>query len=99
MTMRKLLSSIKSSTRGLGSDTIVLDDLLKIWIEVIKCQNDNATEKLSILVALKSCIVLWKFEIVFLRNWQQLQGEGSCSSSYPRGNQVDGLPRAAILVQ
>ena len=33
------------STSGLGSDMIVLDNVLKIWMELIKYRNDNAGEK------------------------------------------------------
>ena len=31
--------------RGLGSDMIVLDNVLKLWMELIKQRNDNATKK------------------------------------------------------
>ena len=30
---------------GRGSDMIVSDNVLQIWIELIKCRNDNAMEK------------------------------------------------------
>ena len=32
-----------SSTSGPGSALLVLDNVLKIWIELMKCLNDNAT--------------------------------------------------------
>ena len=36
MTMEKLFGVRISSTSGLGSDMIVLDNVLKIWIELMK---------------------------------------------------------------
>ena len=44
-TMKGMFSIRISSTSGLGSDMIILDNVLKIRIELIKCQNDNVTEK------------------------------------------------------
>ena len=45
VTMEMMFSKILSSKRFLGSPIIVLDNVLRIWIELIKLQNDNATEK------------------------------------------------------
>ena len=42
MTMKKLFWIRISSISGLGSSIIVLDHILKLWIELIKSQNDDA---------------------------------------------------------
>ena len=44
-TMKDLILREISSTSGQGSDMIVLDNVLKIWIELIKLPNDNAMGK------------------------------------------------------
>ena len=42
----KMLFSMKISSISVrGSDMIVLDDVLKIWIELIKLRNDNIMDK------------------------------------------------------
>ena len=45
LTMIMMSRIIIPSTSGLGSELIVLDNVLKICIELIKQQNDNAKEK------------------------------------------------------
>ena len=45
LTMKMLFWKIISSTSGLGSPIIVLDHVLKIWIELITLRNDNAMLK------------------------------------------------------
>ena len=45
LTMKMLFLIRISSISGRGSDMIVLDNVLKIWIELIKQRNDNAREK------------------------------------------------------
>ena len=45
LTMKKLFLIRISSTSSLGSPMIVLDNVFKIWIELITSRNDNATEK------------------------------------------------------
>ena len=45
LTMKTLISMKISSISGLGSPMIVLDNILKIWIELKKLKNDNAIEK------------------------------------------------------
>ena len=45
MTMKLLFWMRIPSISLRGSDMIVLDNVLKIWIELIKLRNDNAMEK------------------------------------------------------
>ena len=45
LTMKKLFLMIISSTHDRGSDMIVSDNILNIWMELVNCRNDNATEK------------------------------------------------------
>ena len=45
VTMKMLSWKIISSTSARLSDMIVLDNVFKIWIELIISRNDNATEK------------------------------------------------------
>ena len=45
MTMEILFWRIIRSTSARLSDMIILDNVLKIWIELIKSRNDNAMEK------------------------------------------------------
>ena len=44
-TMKMLCSTRKPSTSVRRSDMIVLDNVLKIWIELIISRNDNGMEK------------------------------------------------------
>ena len=46
MTIAKLFLKILSSTSCRGSDIIVLDNVLKLRLELIKSRNDDATEKI-----------------------------------------------------
>ena len=45
VTMKKLFWRRMSSKSSLRVSVIGLDNILKIWIELIKLQNDDATEK------------------------------------------------------
>ena len=45
MTMKMMFLIIISSISVRGSDMIVLDNVIKIWIELIKLRNDNVMEK------------------------------------------------------
>ena len=45
VTMKKLFRIELSSISVRGSDMIVLDNVLKIWIELITLPNDNTMEK------------------------------------------------------
>ena len=42
LTIKKLFKIEISSTSGRRSDMIILDNVLKIWIELITLRNDNA---------------------------------------------------------
>ena len=44
ISIKNLFWIMLSSTSGLGSDMIVLDDVLTIWMKLIIYPNDNATE-------------------------------------------------------
>ena len=58
MTTITMFWMIISSTSGLGSDMIVLDNVLKIWIELIKSGNDNVMEKSYRLRTFQKLIIL-----------------------------------------
>ena len=49
MTMKMLFWGIISSTSVLLISEIVLDDMLKLWIELIKLIDDNAGEKFYLM--------------------------------------------------
>ena len=77
---------------------IVLDNLLKFWMELIKLRNDNAMEKFYRLWTFQKLIFLVgisKNSKIFEKMTIPSRGR-SCSTSYPSGNQVDGSPLAAI---
>ena len=77
MTMKKLFGIKMSSTRGLGSPIIVLDNILKLWIELIKSRNDNAMEKFYRLWTFQKLIFLaeiWKKFENFHKNYKSIEG-------------------------
>ena len=51
MTLKKLFWMDISSRSGLGSDMIILDNVLKIFMELLKQRNDNAGEKFYLVQA------------------------------------------------
>ena len=75
---------------------IVLDIVLKLWIELIKSRNDNAMEKFY--CGFKKLIFLVEISKIskILEKLQFHRGMRSCSTRYPSGNQVDGSPLVAI---
>ena len=77
---------------------IVLDYVLRIWIELIKYRNDNAGEKFYLVQTFSKVQNLVEISKISknLENLKiSLRGR-ACSTSYPSGNQVDGSPLVAI---
>ena len=80
-----------SSTSGRRSDIIVLDNVSKIWIELIKYRNHNAGEKFNLVPTFSKVQILVEI-LKILKNQEHKKffGGRSCSTSYPSGNLVDG---------
>ena len=98
MTMTILFWRMISSTSARLSDMIVLDNVLKIWIELRKQRNDNVMEKFYMFLWFRKVDILARnFENFenFRKKWQFHWGGRSCSTSYPSGNQVEGSPLVA----
>ena len=96
----KLFQSIILSTSCLGSRIVVLRHELKLRIDFIRQQNDNTTEFYRVFPkSTKSVVFPLSKKGEHIENKQNGRGNRSSSTSYSRGNQVDGLPRAAILVR
>ena len=72
-----------SSTSGLGSDMIVLDNVLKLWIELIKWRNYNAMEKFYSLRTFQKLIFLSKF-----RKFQKIE---------ENVNSLEGAPALRVI--
>ena len=98
MTMKKLFSITLSSTSIIGSPIIVLDNVLKLWIELIKWRNDNAREKFYLMQTFSKARNFVEISKI-LKNLEILKifrERRSCSTSYSSGNQVDGSPLVAM---
>ena len=78
---------------------IVLDNILKICIKLIKLSNDSATEKFYSLWMFRKVEILVKvLKFSKKRNSKEKFRGRSCSTSYSSGNQVDGSPLVAIIM-
>ena len=101
VTMEKLFRIWISSISVRGSDMIVLDIVLKLWIEPITLSIHHATEKFyRVRVVSKSPKFGWNLEnFEKSQYFKNVVEGGACSTSYPSGNQVDGSPLVALLVR
>ena len=79
---------------------IVLDILLKLWIEPIISRNDNAMDKFYSLRMFENVKFLMKISklLKIFKKMKDFFLLRSCSTSYPSGNQVDGSPLVAIMI-
>ena len=80
---------------------IVSDNVLKIWIELIKSRNDITREKFYSLRTFQKLIILVEISKIskILEKMKICRGRRFCSTSYPSGNQVNGPPLVAIRKQ
>ena len=78
------------------NDEFVLEHILKFIEMVLKDENDF---EISEFYPSRTFPKIQKNDEIFLKfsNFRENEsGRGSCPSSYPSGNQVDGLPLVAI---
>ena len=74
---------------------IFLDNVLKLWIKLIKSRNDNAMEKFYRFSTFQKLIFLVEISKISEIFGKMKMPTRSCSTSYPSGNQVDGSPLVA----
>ena len=89
---------MSAAMKVLGNDIIVLEHILKFIEMILKCENDfEISEFYRIQTFRKSCFL--KIYLKFSNFRENDSGRGSCPSSSPSGNQVDGSPLVAIPKQ
>ena len=98
-TMKKLFEIVFTPKKCLLIKISILDTLLKFWIELIKQRNDNAGEKFYLVQAFSKVRNLVEVSKILkiIEIFEKFGVIGSCSTSYPSGNQVDGSPLVAIF--
>ena len=86
---------MSAAMKVLGNSRIVLEQILKFIEMVLKDENDfEISEFYIVQTFLKSRKMVRFFEnFKFPGKWER---RGSCPSSSPSGNQVDGSPLVAI---
>ena len=86
---------ISAAMKVLGNDEFVLEHILKFIEMVLKDENDF---KISEFYPSRTFgRKMMRFFLKISNFLENVSGRGSCHSSFPRGNQVDGSPLVAII--
>ena len=86
---------MSAAMKVLVNDIIVLEHILKFIEMVLDVENDFQISEFYRIHFFEKVDSL-QFFFEFSKLLENDSGRGSCPSSYPSGNQVDGLPLVAI---
>ena len=97
--MKKLFLKVIALLKCLGVTIIVVEQILKFIEMVLKFGNDFEISEFYRLLTFPKSSKMMRLFLKFSNFLENESGRGSCPSSSPSGNQVDGSPLVAIPKQ
>ena len=98
LTMKNMFSKVIDPLSVLDNSRFHLSYVLRLCTTIIKSWFDRETSEFYLHEVFQKVEISWKLRLRRKREWKRRKNEkeGSCSTSYSSGNQVDGLPLVAI---